>query len=309
MRRENEIIRSQAAVAKHFLETHPDLLARVRELRPGENLADISIDALPSRITAHYGEMIGELLIFDTVMRTAPPREGTCGFPDFPCFHGVNYQLVKKLVKEPTPELIISGHIGNFESLAAFYAKCGKPLSTIGREANYPVFHALIEEIRRTYGVENISRGTSTSIGSLRRALKGGRTIAALIDQDTNLDSVFVPFFGIEAATPIAPIALAVRHRLPVISAFIVRTGRLQHTIVAEEVPYDPENPDAVRQIAAAFSRLLELLAAAYPEQWPWWHRRWRRRPGIDYRRSSDQLKSTAGYLAWLAGPRTENAA
>ena len=44
----------------------------------------------------------------------------------------------------------------------------------------------------------------------------------------------------------------------------------------------------------------LERLIEQYPEQWLWWHRRWRRRQGIDYRRNPKLVPDHNAYLAWL---------
>ena len=53
-------------------------------------------------------------------------------------------------------------------------------------------------------------------------------------------------------------------------------------------------------KVLEVFSARLESLVRQYPEQWYWWHRRWRRRPGIDYQSTPELLRSTAEYITWL---------
>ena len=208
--------------------------------------------------------------------------------------------FVEKLRETKSPAIALSGHIGCFELLAAYHQLAGLSVTVVGRNPNYASLDQLLADLRASYGVKTVWRSDPGGLGKIIRALKQGGVIAVLIDQDTNLDNGFSPFFGVEAASPITPIKLALKHQIPIFSSFIVRTGHLKHQVIAQELPYDSSDPDAVKNILGEYNRRLEALIRRYPEQWFWWHRRWRRRPGVDYKSNPELLPSTNQYLGWL---------
>jgi hypothetical protein len=55
-----------------------------------------------------------------------------------------------------------------------------------------------------------------------------------------------------------------------------------------------------VEDILKEYCRRIEAVIAEHPGQWLWWHRRWRRRPGIDYNANPDQLLGAKDYVTWL---------
>jgi KDO2-lipid IV(A) lauroyltransferase len=97
-----------------------------------------------------------------------------------------------------------------------------------------------------------------------------------LIDQDTKVDGVWVPFFGRPAFTPVAAARLALKQKAAVIPSFIERLPDGSHRAVFHPPPELPA--DAVAA-TALLTRLIEEQIRRVPEQWVWMHRRWRRRP------------------------------
>jgi KDO2-lipid IV(A) lauroyltransferase len=134
----------------------------------------------------------------------------------------------------------------------------------------------------------------------LLNAVREGAVIAMLVDQDVDLDNVFIPFFGLPAAYPEAPIRLALKFSLPIFSSFIVRKRRLTHHIITQKIDFDAKSDDVIQNILTVYNKRLENLIFHYPDQWIWWHKRWRRRPNIDYKKEPSRLMSTKQYLKWL---------
>lgn len=198
-----------------------------------------------------------------------------------------------------TAILALSAHLGCFELIAAYFSAHSVRLSVLGRDANYPSLSFIMRDLRSAYGVETVWREESSSSGKLLRAIKNKSTVAVLIDQDVDLANSFANFFAVPAASPIAPIKLAIKHKLKIVTAFIVRDGFLSHTIFCDEIVLE-SGVTTAESVLEEFNRRLELLIRKYPEQWLWWHRRWRRRPGEDYIKNPNLLKSTSNYLKWL---------
>jgi KDO2-lipid IV(A) lauroyltransferase len=112
-------------------------------------------------------------------------------------------------------------------------------------------------------------------------AIKRGAVLGVLVDQDTKVESVFVPFFGRAAKTPAAAAELAVRFALPVVAGFIRRNADgFGHSIALEEVSLaglDALAKDAkVVEATARITAKIELAVRAAPDEWVWFHDRWK---------------------------------
>jgi KDO2-lipid IV(A) lauroyltransferase len=130
------------------------------------------------------------------------------------------------------------------------------------------------------------------------RAFREGKIFGLLIDQDTKVQGVFVPFFGRAAFTPRAAGDLALRFRPQVVVGTCRRRGPglgAGHEIEVREVPYDPDPADREAEsvrITAACTAILEEAIRARPEEWVWMHRRWKTRPPAEGDDASSVPKS-----------------
>ncbi len=178
--------------------------------------------------------------------------------------------------------IIITGHIGNWELLAAYFAWQGIPIAAIARRIYAERLNQLLVEFRSRQGVETILRESPHSARQILKALKANAVLAMLIDQDTHTPSVSVPFFGRQARTPAAAASLAIRRELPVLSVVMQRRAEGGHRITFSP-PFVVErsgDPKAdMRALTKQFSAALEAQIRKNPAEWVWWHRRWRRPP------------------------------
>ena len=176
--------------------------------------------------------------------------------------------------------LFVSGHVGHWEMLARTVALHGYPCQTIAKETTDPRTTALIERFRASGNLKSIWRGQSGAARSMLKALKSGEILGMLIDQDTDVQSVFVPFFGKPAKTPRAAADLAIRTEAAVILGFCQRVGPLKYRIDMREVPL-PQGDDeaAVVKLTTDMSHGIEDAIRSAPEQWVWMHRRWKSQP------------------------------
>lgn len=180
--------------------------------------------------------------------------------------------------------IAITGHIGNWELLAAYFGLKGYPVSVIATPVKGEALNRENVELRLRSGVETIPRDGPGSSKAILRTLKGGRILAILMDQDTHGQGVVVPFFGRPAFTPVGPAALAWRTGAALVGVFIHRgpDGRHRVKVVDPDLPDrqgdDPAARDAwQRDTTAALNALIESEVRERPDEWVWWHRRWRR--------------------------------
>lgn len=177
--------------------------------------------------------------------------------------------------------VFISGHVGNWELLARRIAMAGYPSQSIAKETSDPRTTALIEGFRARGRVRSIWRGQEGAVRHMLRALKNNEILGLLIDQDTKVQSLFVPFFGEPASTPRAAADLALRTGAAVVCGFCQREPGGQYRIRLKEIAL-PGSGDREEQALALTARLtLEIESAIRraPAQWVWMHRRWKTRP------------------------------
>jgi KDO2-lipid IV(A) lauroyltransferase len=172
--------------------------------------------------------------------------------------------------------VILTGHCGNWEMLAALINCRGLAMAVVGRRPEEPGLQAMLLGLRRRFGTETIERGEAGSARRLLATVRGGGALGMLIDQDIRAESVFVPFFGRPAHTPVGAAKLALRLDAVVVPAFIERLPDGRHRAVFHpplDLPPDPTGA------TAAMTRTIEEQIRRVPEQWVWLHRRWRRQP------------------------------
>jgi KDO2-lipid IV(A) lauroyltransferase len=176
--------------------------------------------------------------------------------------------------------IVITGHIGNWELLGAYFAWRGFPVAALARRVYVERVDRQLLDFRRRQGVETILRESPHSAARILKALNENALLTMVIDQDTHAPSASVPFFGRLARTPAAAASLAIRRELPVAAVFIQRRGEFGHRITVCPPFVIERTTDPRADIAALgrqFNHALEAQIRKNPAEWVWWHRRWRR--------------------------------
>ncbi len=175
----------------------------------------------------------------------------------------------------------ITGHISNFELLAAFVSLQGYKLSAIGRELYDPRLDELLIRNRQKMGVQNIY--STAGVKEVMKVLKSGRMIGVLIDQDTSrVKGIYVDFFGRKARTPVGPMILALKLDAPIVPMAIVQTSKGDYKIFIREriQPLEGKTTEeSTYHLTQKCTDFLEQIIREYPDQWVWMHKRWLRSP------------------------------
>ena len=176
--------------------------------------------------------------------------------------------------------VFVTGHVGNWELLARYVALENYPAAVIGKELSDERTTGLVERFRASGKLRVIWRGRQGAAKEMLRALKGNSILGILIDQDTKVQSVWVPFFGKPAKTPRAAADLAIRTGAVAMLGFCTRVGPLKYRITMKEVPLPAlEGEEAVMSLTAELTRGIEQQIRENPEQWVWIHQRWKSPP------------------------------
>jgi KDO2-lipid IV(A) lauroyltransferase len=177
--------------------------------------------------------------------------------------------------------LFLSAHIGNWELLGAWLCTQGFPLLAIEKPQSNRYVHALIGRVRKETGIELFSKDEA-DFRPLVRAIRSGKSIGLIADQNAGKRGVIAPLMGIPTSTFIGPVYLSYRTGLPLLPLFAFRTqpGRLRVEIW-EPIRFNWRDngrltPEVLAECAREYNRAIERAVRMHPEQWLWLHRRWR---------------------------------
>lgn len=204
-----------------------------------------------------------------------------------------NREHLEAAVNEGRGVVLLTAHFGNWEWLGAALAAAGFPMAGVARPQPSEAFNRVINEYRTMCGVEVYSRGT-TEIVAAAKAVKRGKVMGFLADQDGGKNGVFVEFFGKMASTPLGAATFAKRFKAPVVPAFIIRKSTGGHHIMLQPPLHCPDTGDDRRDLVE-FTKLLvkitEDMIRQYPDEWLWFQRRWR----TPYRGTATDSPAVAG--------------
>jgi KDO2-lipid IV(A) lauroyltransferase len=172
--------------------------------------------------------------------------------------------------------VFVSGHVGSWELLARTVSLAGYPCQTIAKETSDPRLTRLVEKFRESSKLKSIWRGKDGAAKAMLRALKQGEILGLLIDQDTDVQSLWVPFFGRPAKTPRAAADLALRTGAKVVLGFCQRQGDRYRLSMREVSAEGLEGEAGARVLTERLTAGIEAAIRSAPEQWVWMHRRWK---------------------------------
>ncbi len=175
----------------------------------------------------------------------------------------------------------VSAHCGNWELMARALVRYGYPVNTIGKKSYDRRFTRQIDRFRREGAVHTLWRGEPDLLKRMTMVLRQGKLMGLIIDQDTKVPGVFVPFFKKPAHTPTAAALVARKASAPIVTGFSHRLPQGGYRIVVTE--YVPsglaESEEAILEDTRQLTARIEAHVREHPKEWVWMHKRWKTRP------------------------------
>lgn len=237
-------------------------------------LSDPEIRRLSWHCFAHYGA------VFLTTLRlyAGDPEEGDRwmrveGLEHYDAAHAKGKGIIG-----------ISAHYGNWEAIGWVLARAGRRMSVIARGLANPLLEKALRDSREAHGNTIIPKG-----GAIRetvKALREGRSVGFLMDQDALTSGVWVKFLGQWASTYPTAGNLAVRLGVPVLPIFSwpEEDGGIRVRIepafeVAQTGDLDKDTWVATQLMTTC----LETQVRKDPRWYFWMHHRFKTRPGVGH--------------------------
>lgn len=154
----------------------------------------------------------------------------------------------------------------------------GTPLHIITKKQSNRKLNDLINKYRSLSG--NVMIETGASLKEAIKVTKQKKPICFLIDQAGHPDySVYVDFFGRKVATFAGPAKLALAERPLLQSIFIVRGNDFKYRVHSSMIDYDDltdKSKENVEILSQRIQSKIEEAVKRHPEQWLWFHKRFK---------------------------------
>ncbi|MBL0731278.1 MAG: hypothetical protein JJW03_00265 [Desulfosarcina sp.] len=176
--------------------------------------------------------------------------------------------------------IFVSAHIGNWElSLlhCSYYIK--SKIVVIARRIRLKILDRWIYKLRSSSG--NLLIDKKGALPSMVKTLRNGGALGVLVDQSTKRsEGVNVNFFKHKVtATPVVAM-LAIRYNCIVLPAFCVREKDGNYTLIYKK-PLRVKKTDNLKTDITSYTQvvtdIIEDIVREYPDQWFWFHKRWKR--------------------------------
>ncbi|MEJ0020650.1 MAG: lipid A biosynthesis lauroyl acyltransferase [Acetobacteraceae bacterium] len=216
------------------------------------------------RVAGEYVHL-GRLWDFDV----AHPSIGRIISEDAPLFARMN--------DDGEPALCFAAHLGNWELPAVMAAAHGMPSAVLYRMPNNKAVAREITRIRAPL-MGRLIRSRAQAPLEMAASLERGEHLGMLVDQHFSR-GVDVTFFGRRCKANPSVARLARQFDCPVVGVRVIRLPGHRFRIAAEgplDLPRDAAGRIDVQPATQMITSIIEGWIRENPEQWLWFHRRWR---------------------------------
>ena len=172
-----------------------------------------------------------------------------------------------KFLKENNPSVMVSGHIGYWETLSYVVCLSGHRVLSVSKEIGMGGLTYFLRKMRRSIGQEIVfAKG---AFKPLMQGLLAGKSLGLLVDQSVSRKKggIWITFFGRPMSVSPAPAFFAAKAKRPIIVAWgrPMKDGRCSCELLATHMP------DEARDIRGLTQKIADELGAVirrHPSCW-----------------------------------------
>jgi KDO2-lipid IV(A) lauroyltransferase len=242
----------------------------------GKDLPEKELERIEKDCYAEYGRIVSEIVASDRLLRGKEERFGLLG-----------RNILDEAAAGGKGLLILTGHLGNFVAGAHYLRTSGIRMTFIAKRMANEYVDREIGKVYGRHGNRIISvrgfRNDPEAGMKVFRAMKEGDFVVALVDQDAGPEGTRTTFLGLPTYLPGGPVALACRGGITIVTGFATRKeGRIRVEI---QPPVDYSSAASLREAVSIvldeYSRRLEEKVREFPEQYFWFHKKWKSLPEV----------------------------
>ncbi|TCV66766.1 MULTISPECIES: lipid A biosynthesis lauroyl acyltransferase [Neorhizobium] len=251
------------------LSRHKLMLTNLRNAYPEKAEEELQEIAVAS--WGHMGRLAAEYVFLDRLFDFDPerPKPGRVEVSGIPIF--------VDLRDNPRPFIVFTGHTGNFELLPVAGKAFGLEVMVLFRPPNNPYIAKKIFDFRASRMGQLVPSHAGSSF-ALARRLEHGGGVGVLVDQKFR-KGLKTTFFGRPVRTNPLLGKLVRQFNAEVYPARCIRLPDNRYRLEIEpkiELPRDEKGNLDVQATAQILNDKVESWVREYPEQWLWYHDRWK---------------------------------
>ena len=236
------------------------------------NAAPDFLAGLKKNIYTHFGK------VFVEITRTFARRNPQAILARCRILHP---EILEQALQKKHGLIIFSAHFGNWEWIPLImHTYLKKYIYSIARPMDNPLIEKKLREFREAMGSKIIYK--QGSLRTIINRLASNEIIFLLIDQNTVMrEGIFVDFFAQKASASTSVAQLYLKKNIPVVPAFLHYEGKEIILDCLPEINYSRHDngKDDLLALTQQMTGLIETQIRNFPEQWFWFHDRWKTKP------------------------------
>ena len=180
-----------------------------------------------------------------------------------------NFEVLSNALNKKNGVILLGSHFGSFDKL--FYAmnEKGVDLTGVAYKQNNRGADLFFKKIREKFINNQLYKGGDARL--LNESLSQNNVLILLSDQDAKNKGVNVKFFSIDSSTHSGAAILSKRNKCPLIYSSITKVDG------SYEVEFDEINTNnSIENIVQSYTLKIEKTITKSPEQYFWFHKRWK---------------------------------
>jgi len=192
-----------------------------------------------------------------------------------------NKEALKNALNKNRGLILFSAHFGNWELIPYIFSrKLNLQIYGVAKEMNNPLVEKTVKNFRKYMGCNTINK--KGSIKKIIKLLENKNILYFLIDQNTiERESVFVDFFSTKVSAVTSVSQLHLKKDIPILPVFLHYENDKIVLEILEFINFkktENYNKD-VLNLTQKCTTIIEEKIREYPEQWFWFHNRWKTKP------------------------------
>tara|TARA_B100001113_G_scaffold228264_1_gene187398 strand:- start:139 stop:972 length:834 start_codon:yes stop_codon:yes gene_type:complete len=183
----------------------------------------------------------------------------------------VGKKYLNNAINENSGTVLVSAHFGSWEILGYWFGINNYPLVGIAQKQKNKGANLFFEEKRQLSGIKQVYR--KSSMDSLYEILNANKILGLVSDQDARGKGVFVDFFNKPASTHKGAALFHLNTNASLIFGICVQKDIEKYRV--EFIPINPKKK-STEDITQLYTTIIEQSIKKYPEQYFWFHNRWK---------------------------------
>ncbi len=175
-------------------------------------------------------------------------------------------RIVENWQRHGKSMIVVAGHVGNNEAVAAGVASRGLPTNVVADDSAFPEIFEILRANRESWGVHVVPW---RNLRELFKILRGNQILALLVDWGYREDGIPVQLFGAWTTLPAGPAVLAAKTGAIIAPMEVRRRPDGRFEVTSDEAFTVPSsNPADLQRATQRIADAIQRTVARAPAQW-----------------------------------------